>query len=155
MLQNNWGTILGQRKLKRHNKTYTHTTACDPGLDPFALKDIIETDGVSLVAQMVKKLPTMRETWLWSLSREDLLEKGLATHSSILAWRIPWTEEPGGLQTVGSQRVRYDWGTNSFSFTRFHWDRQSMKLDVSGWIVYENSLYCSCHFFCKFEIVSK
>ena len=52
------------QRLNNDNKTYTHTTACDPGLDPFALKDIIETDGVSLVAQMVKKLPTMRETWL-------------------------------------------------------------------------------------------
>ena len=57
----------------------------------------------SLMAQMVKNLPTMKETWLRSLSREDPLEKGIATHSSILAWRTPWTEEPGGLH---SQRVR-------------------------------------------------
>ena len=51
----------------------------------------------SLVAQMVKNLPAMQETWVGSLGQEDPLEKGLATHSSILAWRIPWTEEPGGL----------------------------------------------------------
>ena len=61
--------------------------------------------GASLVAQMVKNLPAMWETRLQSLGQEDPLEKGMATHSSILAWRIPWTEEPGGLQSIGSQRV--------------------------------------------------
>ena len=55
----------------------------------------------SLVAQMVKNLPAMRETWVRSLVWEDPLEKGMATHSSILAWRIPWTEEPGRLQSMG------------------------------------------------------
>ena len=63
---------------------------------------------VFLVAQMVKHLPTMRETWVQSLGWEDLLEKEMATHSSILAWKIPWTEEPGRLQSVGSQRVGHD-----------------------------------------------
>ena len=58
----------------------------------------------SLVAQMVKPLPTMQETWVQSLGREGLLEKEMATHSSILAWKIPWTEEPGGLQSMGSQK---------------------------------------------------
>ena len=62
----------------------------------------------SLVAQLVKNLPAMRETWVQSLGWEDPLEKGKATHSSILAWRIPWTEEPGGLQSLGSLRVRHD-----------------------------------------------
>ena len=57
------------------------------------------------MAQTVKHLPTMQETWVQSLGREDLLEKDMATHSSILAWRIPWTEEPGGLQFMGLQRV--------------------------------------------------
>ena len=56
---------------------------------------------------MVKNLPAMQETWVQSLSREDPLEEGMATHSRILAWRIPWTEEPGRLQTIGSQRVGY------------------------------------------------
>ena len=58
-----------------------------------------------LVAQTVKSLPTMRETWVRSLGQEDTLEKGMATHSSVLAWRIPWTEEPGGLQSMGSQEL--------------------------------------------------
>ena len=57
------------------------------------------------MAQRVKHLPAMRETWVPSLGWEDPLEKEMATHSSILAWRFPWTEEPGGLQPMGSQRV--------------------------------------------------
>ena len=57
------------------------------------------------MAQTVKRLPTMWETRIQSLGREDLLEKEMATHSSILAWEIPWMEEPGGLQSMGSQRV--------------------------------------------------
>ena len=64
-----------------------------------------------LVAQMVKNLPAMWETWVLSLSQEDLLEKGMAMHSSILAWRIPWTEKPGGLQSMGLSRVRHDLAT--------------------------------------------
>ena len=59
------------------------------------------------MAQMVKNLPAVQETWVQSLGLEDPLEKEMATHSSILAWEIPWTEEPGGLQIMGSQRVRY------------------------------------------------
>ena len=60
------------------------------------------------MAQMVKRLPAMRETWVRSLGGEDPLEKEMATHSSFLAWKIPWREEPGRLQSVGSQRVRHD-----------------------------------------------
>ena len=60
------------------------------------------------MAQTVKNLLTMRETWVQSLGWEDLLEKELATHSSILAWKIPWMEEPDRLQSVGSQRVGHD-----------------------------------------------
>ena len=62
----------------------------------------------SLVAQTVKNLPAMQETWIRSLGQGDPLEKGMATHSSIFACKIPWTEEPGGLQSMGSQRVRRD-----------------------------------------------
>ena len=62
----------------------------------------------SLVAQRVKRLPTMQETWVQSLGQEDPLEKEMATHSSTLAWKIPWTEKPGRLQSVGSQRVGHD-----------------------------------------------
>ena len=62
----------------------------------------------SLVAQMVKNLPTMWETWARPLVWGDPLEEGMAAHSSTLAWRIPWTEEPGGLQSMGWQRARHD-----------------------------------------------
>ena len=61
-----------------------------------------------MVAQMVKHLPAMQETWVKYLGREDPLEKEMATHSSILTWRIPWTEEPGGLQSMGVARVRHN-----------------------------------------------
>ena len=64
--------------------------------------------GASLVAQAGKNLPPMQETWVRSLGQEDALEEGMTTHSSILAWRIPWTEEPGGLRSMGLQRVRHD-----------------------------------------------
>ena len=60
------------------------------------------------MAQMVKRLPAMRETWVRSLGGEDPLEKEMATHSSFLAWKMPWTEEPGRRQSVGLQRVRHD-----------------------------------------------
>ena len=60
------------------------------------------------MAQTVKNLPEMQETRVQSLGQESPLEKGIATHSSILAWRIPWTEEPGGLQSMGLQKVRHD-----------------------------------------------
>ena len=62
----------------------------------------------SLVAQMLKNPPTVQETWVLSLDQEVPLEKEMATHFSILAWRIPWPEEPGGLQSMGSQTVRCD-----------------------------------------------
>ena len=70
------------------------------------------------MAQTVKRLPTMRETWVRSLRQEDPLEKEMATHSSTLAWKIPWMEEPGRLQSVGSQRVGHDW-------TRLHLPERS------------------------------
>ena len=60
------------------------------------------------MAKMVKNPPAMEEIWVPSLGQEDSLEKGMETHSSIFAWRIPWTEEPGELQSIGSQRVRHD-----------------------------------------------
>ena len=60
-----------------------------------------------VLAQTVKNLPAMQETQVQSLGWEELLEEGMATHSSILAWRIPWTEKPGGLQSMGSQRIRH------------------------------------------------
>ena len=64
----------------------------------------------------VENLPDMQKTWVWSLGWEDPLQKEMATHSSILAWRIPRTEGPGGLQSMGSQRLGHDWVTNTFTF---------------------------------------
>ena len=69
----------------------------------FHFQSICKQFWASLVARMVKNPPAVQETWVRSLVWEDPLEKGMATHSSILAWRIPWTEEPGGLQSMGSQ----------------------------------------------------
>ena len=74
----------------------------------------------SLVAQMVKRLPTTQETRVRSLGQEDPLEKKMATHSSVLPWRIPWMEEPGGLQSMGSQRVGRNWAT-SLSLYMYNW----------------------------------
>ena len=68
----------------------------------------------SLVAQGLKRLPLIQETWVRSLDWEDPLEKEMTTHSSILAWRIPWTEKPGGLQSMGSQRVGHDFPSKVF-----------------------------------------
>ena len=64
------------------------------------------------MAQRVKRLPAMQETWVRTLGQEDPLEKAMAPHSSTLAWKIPWTEEPGRLQTMASQRVGHDWATS-------------------------------------------
>ena len=84
--------------MNHHRLTYTHC--------------YIWNRWASLVTQGLKHLPPMRETWVWSLGQEDPLEKEMATCSSILAWRIPWMEEPGRLQSTGSQRVRHDWATS-------------------------------------------
>ena len=71
-----------------------------------------------MVAQTVENLPAMQETQFQSLGREDPLEKGMTSHSSMLAWKIPWTEKPGRLQSSRYQRVKYDWVTN-FHFPTF------------------------------------
>ena len=73
----------------------------------------------SLVTQTVKNLPAMQKTQVRFLGWEDPLEEKTATHSSTLAWRIPWTEEPGGLQSMGSPRVEHNWVTNTFTFIKF------------------------------------
>ena len=78
----------------------------------FKLLTLQEFILASLLAQMVKHLPAMQETWIQSLDREDPLEKDMATYSSTLAWRIPWLEEPGRLQSMGLQRVGHDWATS-------------------------------------------
>ena len=84
----------------------------------FWLKHSQSFSWASLVAQIVKCLPTLQETWVWSLGQENPLEKEMVIHSSSLAWKIPWIEEPGRLQSVGSQRVRHNWVT-SLSLSMF------------------------------------
>ena len=79
---------------------------------PRFLANAISKEGASLVTQMVKHLPAMQETWVQSLGREDPLEKEMATHYSTIAWKIPWTEEPGRLQFMGLQRTGHDWATS-------------------------------------------
>ena len=81
----------------------------------------------SLVAQRLKRLPPMWETWVRSLGREDPLEKEMAIHSSILAWRIPWTEKPSSLQSTGWQRVGHDWVTSPHLYK---WTRRKYILSL-------------------------
>ena len=102
---------------KKKKKKESTCKKGDPGSIPGSERSTGEGIGypfqyswASLVAQLVKNLPKMRETWVWSLGWEDPLEKGLVTHSSILAWRIPWT-----VQSMGSQRVGNDWATCTFT----------------------------------------
>ena len=72
------------------------------------------------MAQRVKNLTPIQETWVWSLGQEDPLNKGRATQSTILAWRIPWTEGPSRPQSMGSQRVGHNWATNAYTHTHTH-----------------------------------
>ena len=76
----------------------------------------------SLVAQLVYNLPAMQETWVWTLGQEDPLEKRMAAHCNILAWRMPWIEEPGGIQFMRCERVRPDWATDTFSHILWLWN---------------------------------
>ena len=99
------------------------------------------------MAQRLNHLPAMWETWVRSLSREDPLEKEMATHSSILAWRIPWTEEPGGLSSTGSQRVGHDWAT-SFIFI-FIQDHHSSLIFESLYRSHSNLELCCRTLVCK------
>ena len=78
--------------------------------------------GTSLMARLVKNLPVMQENWVWFLDQEDPLEKGMAAYPRILAWEIPRTEEPGGLQSIGSHRVRHDWSNLA------QWQKGSVSL---------------------------
>ena len=81
------------------------------------------------MAQMVKNPPAMWETWVQSLDQEDPLEKGMATHSILPAWRIPWTEEPGGLQSMGLQRVRHSWTANTHTHNPLQTQLPSRETD--------------------------
>ena len=103
---------------------------------------------------MVKNLPAMQETWVWSLGREDALEKGKATHCSILAWRIPWTEEPGGLQSMGSRRVRHNWTTNTTNRS-LHATKVN-RWRLNKWTKMEISiiLFFNFHFFISWRLIT-
>ena len=83
--------------------------------------------------QTVKNLHAMQETWVQSLGWEDPLEEGMATHSSTLAWEIPWTEEPGGLQTTGLPRVGHDWATNTHTM----WNQTYLLTQVLTALLFE------------------
>ena len=90
----------------------------------------------SLVAQTVKNLPVMQATWVGSLGWEDPREKEMAAHSSILAWEIPWTEEPGGLLFMGSQRVGHDWVTKHCTKAKVKWVCENVLfflIEFCGW----------------------
>ena len=100
-----------RRVKKKKNPLSTTSLALWPARDILSFR-------ASLVAQMVKHLPAVREAWVRSQGWEDSLEREMATHSSTLAWKIPWMEEPGRLQSTGSQRVRHNWVT-SLSFFQF------------------------------------
>ena len=105
----------------------------------------------SLVAQTAKNLCAMKETWVCSLGQDYPLEKGMAPHSSVLAWRIPWTEEPGRLQSLESQRVRHDWVANT---TAIHWERISTTELINTSIILHIHL-CVCVRTLKFYSLSK
>ena len=93
-------------------------TQCNPSQITKGIFHRIRTKNFTIcMTQMVKNLLAIQVTRVWFLSWEDPLEKEMATHSSILAWRIPWTEEPGGLQSMGSQRIRHNWATNTHTHT--------------------------------------
>ena len=98
----------------------------------YIIKISFKTRRASLVAHTVKNLSAMQETLVWSLGREDPLEKGMTTHSSIPAWRIPWAEEPCRLQSMGSQRVGHDW---HFLFTFQKWrNKDKQKFKIACWL---------------------
>ena len=100
--------LIGILSLYTHTHTHSHTYI-----------HIHTYIWASLVAQMIKNLPTKQETWVRSLSQEDPLEKGMATHSNILAWRIPWTEEPGRLWSMGLQTDTTEAAQHSTQHTFF------------------------------------
>ena len=103
------------------------------------------------VSQMIKNLPAMQETRVQSLSQKDSLEKGMAIHSNILAWRIPWTEEPGRLQSLVLQRVRYNWVTKPVSYIKrclIFYPHESTLDHLSLW-------FRVSHKVCKYSFANK
>ena len=112
--------------------------------DGFLKSHLVKKKSRSTVEQgfpggsVVKNLSAVQETWVQSLGREDPLEKGTATYSSILAWKIPWTEQPGELQSMGSQRMRHDWANKQHNRAWFRWHTLEIRFPSrcefrSGW----------------------
>ena len=106
------------------------------------------------LSPLVKNLPAVQETWVQSLSWEDPLEKEMATHSSILAWKISWTEEPGGPQSMGSQRVGHDWATNTYTLADDDFRLSSWTViiftDFYNSYLVEFEANSNCKFICNF-----
>ena len=111
-----------------------------PFIQQLLLKHIYRS---SLVFQTVKNLPAVQETWVWSLVGNDPLEKGMATHSNNLAWKIQWRRKPGGLQSLGPQRVRCHWVTYTFTF--FH---QVCSTEYLSSLTVMNLCLCVCMYVC-------
>ena len=106
-------------------------------LTKWLLKNVYVYSRTSLVAQMVKRLSALRETQVRSLGRENPLEKEMAVHSSTIAWKIPWIEEPGRLQSMGSQRVGHDWVTSlSLSFKKLYFINKLKHLFFSLYLAH-------------------
>ena len=131
----------------------SHTLECQEDGEHLSIKDELKWVSLgpallkraSLVAQMAKNLLTMQAIWVQSLGWEDLPEKEMATHSTIPAWRIPWMEEPGGLQSLGSQRVGHGWATSlslsCYSLNAFNSICLLLKLNPN--LVYATFWLCS------------
>ena len=111
-----WWSLLGEGEWLRvkDKNAAKHLTRHRTVPIPRQKNHLVKCQFTYVLARTVKNLPAMQETRVRSLGREDFLEMGVATHSSILAWRIPSIEEPGGLQSMGLQRVGYDRATNTF-----------------------------------------
>ena len=110
-----WRFLSVRKKGFMYARTYSislHWLHCLLRSGKRILRSSLNENRASLVAQRLKRLPAMLDTWVWFLGQEDPLEKEMATHSSILAWRIPWTEEPVGYSPWGSEELRHDWATS-------------------------------------------
>ena len=129
-----WATVHGVAKSWTRLSKCTHTQRCFQK----ALKHLMNT---FLVVQTVKNLSAMQETQVWSMSWEDPLEKWMVAHSSILAWRILWTEEPGGLLSMGLQRFGHEWTTNTFTFIPSFNKNRNKALLFADWSIFASMVF--------------
>ena len=110
-----------QRAVERGNLLHLHHCVLGQASGPAWLEPGFLRTWATLVAQMVKRLPAMQETRVWSLGQKDPPKKKMAAQSSTLAWKIPWMEEPGGLQSMGLQRIGHNWVTSLSFFLSWEW----------------------------------